>query len=158
MLKQYLQMFARLRTDKGRNRYPATTYHRAPHKPFLLLSVMDLIAQGRMANNLIEPSCELIDTFNAYWAAIMPPGSTTSMVYPFSRLKTDGFWERIPKPGYDADVEYNVKTMVRLKKMYVGAKMDKEVFGYLAYKYSQNCFSPPRWWSILVLSLFLGPL
>ena len=131
MIEQYLQMFANLRTDKGRGRYPASTYRRAPHKPFLLLSIMDLIAQGRITENLIEPSYELVDTFNTYWTAIMPPGSTTSMTYPFSRLKTDGFWERIPKPGYDPNVEYNVKSMARLREMYVGAKMDDELFGYL---------------------------
>jgi hypothetical protein len=55
MLESYLQMFAKLRTDKGRDRYPEITYHRAPHKPFPLLSVMDLIAQGRFCENLIEP-------------------------------------------------------------------------------------------------------
>jgi len=79
MLEKYLQMFAELRTDKGRDRYPAFTYHRAPHKPFLLLSIIDLIAQGRITENLIEPSYELIDTFNTYWSSIMRPGSTTSM-------------------------------------------------------------------------------
>jgi hypothetical protein len=62
MLEQYLQMFANLRTDRGRERYPEITYHRAPHKPFLLLSVMDLIAQGSITENLIEPSFELVDT------------------------------------------------------------------------------------------------
>jgi len=131
MLDRYLQMFANLRTDKGRDRYPGITYHRAPHKPFLLLSIIDLIAQGRITENLIEPSYELVDTFNTYWSSIMPPGSTTSMAYPFSRLKTDGFWERIPKPGYDPNIEYNVKSMARLREMYVGAKMDDELFGYL---------------------------
>lgn len=64
MLDQHLQMFAKLRTDRGRDRYPEITYHRAPHKPFLLLSVMDLIAQGRITENLIEPSYEPIETFN----------------------------------------------------------------------------------------------
>jgi len=55
-------MFAKLRTETGRDRYPEITYHRAPHKPFLLLSVVDLIAQGRISQNLIEPSFELVDT------------------------------------------------------------------------------------------------
>jgi putative restriction endonuclease len=77
MLETYLQMFAKLRTDKGRDQYPEITYHRAPHKPFLLLSAMDLIAQGRIGQNLIEPSYELVGTSNTYWATIMPPGSTT---------------------------------------------------------------------------------
>ena len=131
MLEEYLQMFAHLRTDKGRDRYPGITYHRAPHKPFLLLSVMDLIAQGRITQNLVEPCYELVDTFNTYYAAIMPLGSTTSVAYPFSRLKTDGFWQRISKPGYDPSVEYNVKSMARLREIYVGAKMDDDLFRYL---------------------------
>jgi putative restriction endonuclease len=48
MIEKYLQMFGRLRTDRGKDRYPDITYHRAPHKPFLLLYVMNLIAQGRI--------------------------------------------------------------------------------------------------------------
>jgi hypothetical protein len=59
MLEQYLQMFANLQTDRGRDRYPEITCHRAPHKPFLLLSIIGLIAQGRITENVIEPSCEL---------------------------------------------------------------------------------------------------
>jgi len=66
MLERYLQMFANLRTDRGRDRYPEITYHRAPHKPFLLLSTMDLIAQGRITINLIDSSYELVGTFNTY--------------------------------------------------------------------------------------------
>jgi putative restriction endonuclease len=131
MLEHYLQMFAKLLTNRGRDRYPEITYHRAPHKPFLVLSVMDLIAQGRISQNLIEPSYELVDTFNTYWVAIMPPGSITSMAYPFSRLKTDGFWQRIPKSGFDPNVEYNAKSIARLREMYVGAKVGEELFGYL---------------------------
>lgn len=80
MLDNYLLMFANLRTDRGRDRYPEITYHRAPHKPFLLLSVINLIAHGRITQNLIEPSCEIVDIFNAYWAAIMPPESTTTPI------------------------------------------------------------------------------
>ena len=48
MLEEYLQILAKLRTDKSQDRYPEITDHRAPHKPFLLLSVMDLIAQSRI--------------------------------------------------------------------------------------------------------------
>ena len=67
MLESYLHKFASVRTDRGRNRYPTATNHRAPHKPFLLLSVMDLIAQGQIIENFIDPSFELVDTWNGYW-------------------------------------------------------------------------------------------
>jgi hypothetical protein len=91
-LDQYLKSFSRLRTDKNRKRWSALTTYQAPHKPFLLLSIMDLIAEGFIAKNFIEPAFELVDTFNTYWNSIMPLGSKTSMAYPFPRLKTDGFW------------------------------------------------------------------
>ena len=124
MIEKYLNRFSNIRTDKNRNRYPAITNHRAPHKPLLLVSIMDLIAQGQINENFIEPSFELVDTFNRYYSSIMPIGSVTSMAYPFSRLKTDGFWERLPKPGYDPETEYNIKSMNRLRDLYYGAKMD----------------------------------
>ena len=44
MLAQYLKSFFRLRTDKNRKRWYVLTNHQAPHKPFLLLSIMDLNA------------------------------------------------------------------------------------------------------------------
>ena len=128
MIEKYLKLFSKLRTDKNKNRYPAYTTYRAPHKPLLLLSIMDLIAQGVINENFIEPSFELVDTFNGYYNMIMPLGSTTSMAYPFSRLKTDGFWQRLSKPEYDADTEYNVKSMNRLREIYYGAKLDDELF------------------------------
>ena len=63
---------------------------------------MDLIASGLITENFIEPSFDLVDTFNLYWSQIMPSESKTSMAYPFPRLKTDGFWHLIPKPGYES--------------------------------------------------------
>ena len=108
MIETYLHRFANLRTDKARNRYSALTLHRAPHKPFLLLSVMDLIAQGAIAENFIEPSYELVEIFNLYWSQIMLPGSRTSMAYPFPCLKTDGFWRLIQNPGYDSSRYYAI--------------------------------------------------
>ena len=91
-LAQYRKRFSRLRTYKDRKKWSAITAFQAPHKPFLLLSIMDLIVQGSITENFIEPGFELVETFNGYWNSIMPLGSKTSMSYPFPRLKTDGFW------------------------------------------------------------------
>lgn len=129
--QEYLKRFGGLRTDKNRSRYPANTNHQAPHKPFLLLSIMDLIAQGKITSPFIEPSFDLVDTWNTYYSNIMPSGSKTSLAYPFSRLKTDGFWKRLPKKGYDSEKEYNISTMNRLREVYYGAEMDEELFKYL---------------------------
>ena len=131
MLESYLHKFSNLRTDRGRNRYPAYTLHRAPHKPFLLLSIMDLIAQGSITKNFIEPSFELLDTFNTYWKSVMPLGSKTSMAYPFPRLNTDGFWHLVPNPGYENQINMDFSSMTKLREVCAGARMDEELFQLL---------------------------
>src|SRR4030042_764648 len=131
MLEKYIKIFSNLRTDKNHNRYPSFTNHRAPHKPLLILSIMDLIAQGQITENFIEPSYELVEAWNGYYSQIMTPGSPTSMAYPFPRLKTDGFWQRLLRPGYDPETEYNISSMNRLREVYYGGKMDDELFQYL---------------------------
>lgn len=49
MLDKYQNALARLRTDRSRDRYPAVTNHAAPHKSFLLLSIIDLIDKALRA-------------------------------------------------------------------------------------------------------------
>jgi predicted restriction endonuclease len=114
MVKNYLQIFSNLRTDRGQNRYPAATNHRAPHKPFLLLSIMDLITQDKIRKNFIEPSFNLVDTWNGYWHAFMPIGKQSSMAYPFERLKSDGFWCLLPNAGYNTNRLYNASSVTAL--------------------------------------------
>ena len=131
MLDQYLKNFSTLRTDKNRKRWSALTTHQAPHKQFLLLSIMDLITQGLITQNFIEPSFELLDTFNTYWNSIMPLGSKTSMAYPFPRLKTDGFWHLLSNPGYENQINIDFSSMTKLREVCAGARMDEELFQLL---------------------------
>jgi putative restriction endonuclease len=128
MLEKYLKIFGSLRTDKNRKRYPAVTRHRAPHKPTLLLSVIDLIEQGIINQNFIEPSLDLVETFNTYISMVLPPGWKTSMAHPFPRLQKDGFWHRVANPGYNPDKDYNVTSISKLNEIYAGARMDDELF------------------------------
>jgi putative restriction endonuclease len=124
-LDLYLKSFSRLRTDKNRKRWSALTTHQAPHKPFLLLSIMDLIAQGSITKNFIEPSFELLDTFNTYWNSIMLLGSKTSMAYPFPRLKTDGFWHLVPNPGFENQIDIDFSSMTKLRGETCGTSINK---------------------------------
>lgn len=103
-MKSHLHHLTHLNTDRNPRVWTSLTTNQAPHKPLLLLSIMDLFAQGAITENLIEPSYELVDLFNTYWARL-PLGRTGNMAYPFPRLKTDGFWHLIPNPGYEDRIE-----------------------------------------------------
>jgi len=131
VIEEYLIKFSRLRTDSGRDRYPATTCHRAPHKPLLLLSVMDRIAEGVITENFIRPTLDLAETFNLYITMVLPIGWKTSMAHPFPRLQGDGFWHRITNPGYDTDKGYNVTSIAKLQEIYAGAQLDDELFRFM---------------------------
>lgn len=98
MVEQQCEKLSKMRTDTNRKRWSGLTCYRAPHKPFLLLSVLDLFAQGMITSHFIEPSPDLVDTFNTYWSNIMSAGASTSMAYPFPRLQNDGICIRLEWP------------------------------------------------------------
>ena len=72
-LDYYLAKFARLRTDRGNQwAHYAPTRFQAPHKPLLLLSILDRLAEGSITTNLIELDTDLAEIFQGYWAMVMP--------------------------------------------------------------------------------------
>lgn len=91
MSTDYVQKFAKLKTDKSQTRWTAETNYRAPHKPLLLLSVMDLIAEGTINSNLIELTAELGEIFTLYWSQVMPPDQRGNLALPFFHLESDSF-------------------------------------------------------------------
>src|SRR5215510_7855323 len=132
-LESYLERFAKLRSDSSRSRWPATTYYRAPHKPVLLLAVMDLIAEGTVSANLIEISPDLGELFTLYWSRVMPPDQRGNLALPFFHLKSDGFWHLMPQPGKKVIVEGSdqIKSVHRLRELIVGARLDEELYQLL---------------------------
>jgi len=127
----YIDAFAKLRTDKNRNRWTEATTFRAPHKPLLLLSILDLVAQGRITRNFIEPAFELAETFAGYWQRIMPIGSAGNMAYPFFFMDSEPFWTLVPRPGIWPPAGRTVSSMRRIRELYLGARLDEELFPLL---------------------------
>ena len=98
-ITKYARLFGDLRTDTSRSRWSDFTRNRAPHKPLLLLSVLDLFEQGLIQSNLIELTPDLGDLFTRYWADVMPPDRQGNLALPFFHLRSDGFWHLVASPG-----------------------------------------------------------
>lgn len=132
-LEIYVERFAKLRSDSSPSRWPANTFHRAPHKPLLLLAVMDLIAEGTIATNLIEVTPDLGELFTLYWARSMPPDQRGNLALPFFHLKSDGFWHLMPQSGKEAIVETisQIRYVNQLRELVIGAKLDEELYQLL---------------------------
>jgi putative restriction endonuclease len=132
-LRSYINLFAHLHTDTNRQHWTPATYFRAPHKPFLLLSILDLFAQGSLQTNLIEITPELGDLFSKYWTILMPPDRRGNMALPFFHLRSSSFWHLLPIPGMEALFEgtRQVDTLSQLQKLTLGAKLDDGLFQLL---------------------------
>lgn len=129
MTDKITQKLLKLKTDHNRHRWTPLTRNRAPHKPFLLLSVMDHFTQGLITRNFIEPSFDLVDTFNTYWQAIMPPGAKTTMAYPFPRLQNDGIFQLVNTPDFIGRIDPNaISSMKKLREVCAGAILEKDLF------------------------------
>ena len=132
-LRNYIHLFTHLRTDASRQRWNFATHFHAPHKPFLLLSILDLFAQGSLQTNLIEISPELGAIFSKYWQILMPPDRRGNLALPFFHLKSSGFWHLLPIPGQEALLQaaHQVDTLAQLQRLVFGAKLDNDLYQLL---------------------------
>lgn len=132
-IELYIQSFASLNANKNRKTWTAVTTHRAPHKPLLLLAVLDLLAQGSLSTNLIEPTTELVELFGFYWHKVRPPSQRGNITYPFYFLQSEGFWHLLPRPGQEmALTVYRPNAgLAALSAIVLGARLDGDLYALL---------------------------
>ncbi len=133
ILDHYRDSFKHLRTDASRARWSAATSHRAPHKTFLLLSVMDMVSQGLIRSNLIQLDADLMDAFDLYWVTIMGQARKGNPVLPFWHLQSESFWRLVPAPDMEGilAVSGKIDSIARLRRLVLGAKVDDALFALL---------------------------
>lgn len=66
--------------------------HERPHKPVMLLAVLDLLAQGRATPDRIVWSVPLRERFSAYFRVVQRHNDQDTPENPFFFLKQEGWW------------------------------------------------------------------
>ena len=125
-LAYYCQKFSRLRVDRTRSI--------APHKPILLLSVIELVEQGSLRQNQVFLSPELIATFLKFWSQLGSDNHRADIALPFFHLRGDGLWYLKANPGYEeaiASRQVKLKTISTLTEAVKYAYLDNELFEHL---------------------------
>ncbi len=138
MLTNYVQKFTKLTTGKGNQwpQYPQTKYQ-APHKPLLLLAVMDLFAEGAITTNLIELDHQLGELFTIYWAKVIPPERRRgNIAMPFFHLKNEKFWHLMLRPG--KQIISKIHSVSKLKETIFGARLDDELYDLFCSEDTRN--------------------
>jgi putative restriction endonuclease len=141
-LATYIWQFAHLRRAPNAV-FTDVTKKRAPHKPILLLAVLDLVARGVIASPVIDVTGDLVELnelFNLYWRRIIPLGQTSSIAFPFPRLHNEPFWKLVPQPekAITSAVINNITSVSQLRTVAFGARMDEDLFCYMQQPESRN--------------------
>lgn len=124
-----------------------TKYGPAPHKPVLLLSVLQAILSNQISDHRIYVTPELIFLFKSNWNRMVKTPHVSTFALPFFHLHKEksAFWKLIPRPGFEAilSMKESVSSLSELNNMIFCAVIPDELFFLLKDEASnitlQNC-------------------
>ena len=91
-MKKWLTVVSNLRVDRK-----GTI---APHKPLLLLVLAELAEAGKLAENILPLTGELVFRFLAYWTVVAERRSQRPDIHlPFFHMRGDGCWTPLDENG-----------------------------------------------------------
>lgn len=144
-LSYYAKKFQRLRVDRA--------HGVAPHKPILLLSVIEQIKKEVITNNEIYLTPELIHTFLKYWSYLGSFNHHPDISRPFFHMRSGKFWHLWANPGYIKLIssKEKLRTLSEVRQAVNYAYLDEALFEFL-----QDPITRSSLITVLVARWFLG--
>jgi predicted restriction endonuclease len=127
----FVDRFQHLRRDDVRGRWTKETAYEAPHKPLLLINVVDSYLDDPERPNSIEPTQRLSHEFDKYWSRIFLARRTSTVALPFFHLKTDGFWYLVPVDHTPATEARIGRSLSALQRAVRHATLDEDLHAVL---------------------------
>lgn len=126
-LSYYLNQLLKLRRDRNKTRGDA------PHKPVLLLAIIEGIENGDIISNRISITPELVLSFKDIWSKLVFTNHSQNFALPFFHMKSDPFWRLVSLNGAVIPISSSgsVKSFSTLKDSVAYAEIDKELFLFL---------------------------
>lgn len=128
-LNTYLKKFTRLRQG-------VTRYGKAPHKPVLLLTFIELFEKGELTDNKVYISPELVARFKETFALLVRTAHTSDFSLPFYHLATEGFWTVWTKLGTTLNV--HIRSIHTLHDVVDYGSFAEELYNLLLDTVSRN--------------------
>ncbi|BCG65741.1 MAG: putative restriction endonuclease [Methyloprofundus sp.] len=128
----YIHCFKKLRRDRKKGG--------APHKPILLLSLIQLIESGHINSNRIYLSPELVSLFKTNWGYLVETDHQMLFPLPFYHMKSEPFWRLKSNIGCEkwVDAKSAMRTFANLNEAVRYAEIDNELFSILKQPQENN--------------------
>jgi len=113
------------------NRAP-TKYGIAPHKPILLLAIIESFENGEIKDNWIEVTDDLFQRFHDIWRMLVNTQNVPNFSLPFYHLKNEKgeFWKLITLSGKEIPTtkSKSIKSFKALNDTVMAAQLSDELF------------------------------
>lgn len=133
MLNYWLKKFQNLRVDRAAK-------NPAPHKPLLLMAILDFVESGAISSTHVHLSPELAFRFLGYWEVVGARGRSVGRVeLPFFYLRTDGVLTHVAHEGLSAALTSIRPTSVELLNRVISyAELPTDLFDLMRNPDSRN--------------------
>jgi putative restriction endonuclease len=134
LLSTYVKKFSKLRVDLSKG-------SPAPHKPILLLSIIDSISHGEITENKIYITPELVARFKDNWHKLVKTNKfTPNFSLPFFHLETSGFWFFITLTGREIILtsSLSIRSFAHLKEVIDYAYFSDELYQLLTNQHTST--------------------
>lgn len=133
--EHWLERLYNLRRDKR-------GAHERPHKPVLLLSIIDLLDRNVITSNAVPFSEDLVVTFKRYFAGVKARDDKPTIENPFFFLAGDKFWQVFApnqgEPLYQEGQAGGAPSPAQLRNRGITGRFDEGLWGLLAEPVSRH--------------------
>ena len=130
-LEDYISEIKSMRRAVNKGQY-------APHKPVLLLAVLELFRRGHYLVNRITPDSDLSLEYMNQWKKHVPEESPFHCVLamPYFHIGREPFWKLVPSKGYTGRSDFS--TMDAIRRSFEYAKLDDDLYFYFCNESSRS--------------------
>ena len=132
-LEKYTAAFQRLRVDRSHGAP-------APHKPILLLAVIDLVEQGVFSDGKVYLLPELVMAFEDHWNLRVKTDHQPKFELPFFHLRSEPFWKLVALEGMEIHLtkSHSIRSRQALHEALDYAALAPELFVLLTQSESRR--------------------
>lgn len=131
-LEQHLHQLKKLSRASNKN------IGKAPHKPILLISILQLIRKGEITNQRIFITPELVLAFKSNWNSLVDTPHTCNFAMPFFYMRSEPFWSLVYTHPNGSLIK-NISTLNVLRNFVLFAEIDADLFEWMN-KMESNLF------------------
>lgn len=134
LIDTYVKAFSHLKRG-------VTRYGLAPHKPVLLITLIELFEKGLVTRNAVPVNADLVATFKENWLLLVPTAHQADFTQPFfylqsERVRRKPYWFLQSNPG--CQINTHIKSVSTLAHVCAYGFFSTELFLLLSDPYARQ--------------------